>query len=279
MKLPESELAHKLLDGKIGLEIGGSAHNPFGLHTKNVDFTEKMDTTFKIEEVKYCGEAMSVDIVASGDKLPVESNSQDFVISSHVLEHFPDPIKALKEWYRVVRDEGYIFMIIPHKERTFDKDRERTTLQELIVRHNDGIKVTPKCDHYSVWVTEDIIELINYLGWNIIISQDIDDKVGNGFTVVVQKNAKQIVDLSLVSNRAKEILFSKCNCILRDKNDVEELAGVLENIYPDMKKNDDQIKELEKKITLMESSKFWRIRNKYIKLKRSINPYLFWKTF
>lgn len=188
MKYKESKLAHKLLDGLAGIEIGGSAHNPFGLNTKNVDYTDNTKTIYKLEELKLCGEYLPVDTVAPGDDLPFLDDSQDFVISSHVLEHFPDPIKALKEWYRVVRDGGYIFMIVPHKERTFDKDNKRTTLHELIDRHEGKIKVEENFEkHHSVWITEDLIELINYLGWKIVFSQDLDDKVGNGFTIVIQK--------------------------------------------------------------------------------------------
>ena len=37
MKFRESAIAHKYLDGLKGIEIGGSAHNPFGLDTINVD--------------------------------------------------------------------------------------------------------------------------------------------------------------------------------------------------------------------------------------------------
>ena len=33
----ESALAHELLDGLSGLEIGGGMHNAFGLDTLNVD--------------------------------------------------------------------------------------------------------------------------------------------------------------------------------------------------------------------------------------------------
>lgn len=40
---PESKLAHKLLDGMKGIEIGASLHNPFCLDTLNVDYTDQMD--------------------------------------------------------------------------------------------------------------------------------------------------------------------------------------------------------------------------------------------
>ncbi len=187
IKFPESALAHRYLDGMKGLEIGGSTHNPFGLNTKNVDYTAETNQYKKLEE-KFVGQALPVDIVAPGDNIPLPDESQDFIVSAHVIEHFPDPIKALKEWYRLVRPGGYIFMIVPHKERTFDKDEPRTTLQELIDRHEGKMTVRPnKNDHSSVWVTEDMVTLVRHLGWNIVEVQEKDDKVGNGFTIVIQK--------------------------------------------------------------------------------------------
>jgi SAM-dependent methyltransferase len=191
IKFPESALAHKYLDGLQGLEIGGSAHNPFGLKTQNVDYTASLETKYKKFEKSLCGEAMRVDIIAPGDNLPVPDESQDFIISSHVLEHFPDPIKALKEWYRVIKKGGYIFIIVPHKNRTFDKNRKRTTLSELVGRHEGTLAVENNHrGHYSFWITEDLVELAEYLGWKIVAAHDVDDKAGNGFTLVVQKTEK-----------------------------------------------------------------------------------------
>ena len=110
MKFKESALAHKLLDGLEGIEIGGSAHNSFGLKTRNVDYRDGM-TIYKEEEIRQCGQVLPVDILAPGDELPLADNSVDFVLSSHVIEHFPDPIKALKEWRRVVRPGGDILFV------------------------------------------------------------------------------------------------------------------------------------------------------------------------
>lgn len=206
---PESKLAHKYLDGLAGLEIGGSIHNPFGLNTKNVDYTNSADTVFKREEIDKRGAFLPVDIVAPGDNIPVSDASQDFVISSHVLEHFPDPIKALKEWYRVVREGGYIFMIIPHKERTFDRNKPRTTLEGLLQRHETKKYPKPQSNHYSFWATEDLFDLIEEinLNWKIVDFQDVDDKVGNGFSIVVKKerkDAKKDQNINMAINDFKE---------------------------------------------------------------------------
>jgi len=183
----ESALAHKYLDGLIGIEIGGAAHNPFGLNTMNIDYTASTQTVYRQAELEICGKHLRVDIVAQGDELPLLDESQDFIVTSHVLEHFPDPIKTLKEWHRVTRKGGYLFMIIPHRDRTSDKDRPRTTLAELIHRHTTG-EFAGDDPHCSVWITEDVVELIDYLGWELVEVQEVDDKVGNGFAIVVRKD-------------------------------------------------------------------------------------------
>lgn len=182
----ESSLAHKILKGLKGLEIGGSAHNAFGLDVLNVDYTADMETIFKKAEVALCGEAMPVDIVAFGDALPIKSKSVDFVISSHVIEHFWDPIKAIKEWERVATK--YIFIICPQPNADpGDVGQLITGLQELIQRHTGKIP-PPEVDdhrHWTRWTSATFRDMCRAYGWNVSHWQDPDDKVGNGFTIVI----------------------------------------------------------------------------------------------
>lgn len=184
-----SALADKYLKGLRGIEIGGATYANFGLNTINIDFTDSLENDVRLHEIKNGLVPFKVDIVSPGDDLPFKENTFDFILNSHVFEHFFDPIKALKEWMRVIRPGGYVFMIVPHKERTFDKDRERTPLQELIDRHEGNIKPPNPMTygHHSVWITEDVLELCKYLGYNILEYQDVDDAVGNDFSIVIQK--------------------------------------------------------------------------------------------
>ncbi|MDD5120696.1 MAG: class I SAM-dependent methyltransferase [Candidatus Omnitrophica bacterium] len=55
----------------------------------------------------------------------------DFIISSHTLEHLSNPIKALLEWGRVVKNGGYIYIVLPNKEHTADYFRPLTSLEHL----------------------------------------------------------------------------------------------------------------------------------------------------
>jgi SAM-dependent methyltransferase len=45
--------------------------------------------------------------------LPVENESQDYVFSSHCLEHIPDYYSALEEWTRVLKKGGVLFLYLP----------------------------------------------------------------------------------------------------------------------------------------------------------------------
>jgi len=178
----DSALAHRWLDGLRGVEIGGAAHNAFHLDTINVDVSDAMDTVYKREELECAGVAMAVDVVAPGDDLPFPDAAWDFVLASHVLEHFPDPVHALREWLRVAR--RYVLVVLPHRERTFDRDRPVTPVAELLQRHRDALR-SPEDRHWTVWTCESFLELCDALGLRVLEAQDPDDKQGNGFAVVL----------------------------------------------------------------------------------------------
>jgi len=175
---------HRYLEGLKGIEIGASAHNDYGVDAVNVDRFESMDTIFKREEWDACGRKRPVDIVAPGDELPFGDDAVDFVLASHVIEHFPDPIRALEEWVRVAR--RYVVVVVPHRDRTFDRDRELTPLAEFVRRHEDGAGASPPPhDHWSVWTLESFLAMCEQFGFAVVDSLDPDDKVGNGFIVVL----------------------------------------------------------------------------------------------
>jgi SAM-dependent methyltransferase len=178
----DSALAHRWLDGLKGVEIGGAAHNAFHLDTLNVDRTRDMDTVYKREELECAGVAMAVDVVAEGDDLPFPDEAFDFVLASHVLEHLPDPIRALQEWRRVAR--RYVFVVLPHRDRTFDRDRPVTPVDELFRRHEQALR-SDEDRHWTVWTCESFLELCERLGVEVLEHQDPDDKQGNGFAVVL----------------------------------------------------------------------------------------------
>lgn len=176
------------LEGLEGVEIGAASHNPFYLDAINVDRYAGDETAYKQHERRLARRVAKVDVVAPGDELPFAADSFDFVFSSHVIEHFPDPIKALYEWVRVAR--RYVVVIAPHRDRTFDSDRSLTSVDELLERHRSTFG-SEEDKHWSVWTCESFLELCAAIGLRVVDHKDPDDKVGNGFIVVIDAEASE----------------------------------------------------------------------------------------
>lgn len=71
---------------------------------------------------------------------PVPSRTYEVVISSHALEHIANPLKALHDWLRTLKDGGIFLLVVPQKDSTFDHQRPLTTLEHVIDDFNRGIK-------------------------------------------------------------------------------------------------------------------------------------------
>ena len=40
----------------------------------------------------------------------------DFVFSSHCLEHMVNPLYAIKQWWNLVKDNGYLYIVVPDED-------------------------------------------------------------------------------------------------------------------------------------------------------------------
>lgn len=203
---PHSALAHEILDGLEGIEIGPAAHNPFGLNTRSVGLTREADTRdyefFERMQLETCGRVAPIDLPADAADIPIADDGTDFVVHSHVWEHLPNPLAALEEWVRVVRPGGFIFAIVPKRDADPpDRDRPITSLPELVHHHErktvyeDRIAEMrgPERAHYTVFsptLLREIGAWFNRSHFRIrlkeIAFQETDDKVGNGHTIVWQ---------------------------------------------------------------------------------------------
>ena len=140
-----------------------------------------------------------VDIWAMADSIPVPSGSEDFIISSHVVEHLPNLVATFLEWDRIVRDGGYIFMIVPlHGALPADAVRPLTTLDHFVECHRRGwnLETHPidgvpggRLGHYHTFTPDSLTDLVDWMGteglcrWELVAREDVDSKVGNGFTL------------------------------------------------------------------------------------------------
>jgi SAM-dependent methyltransferase len=132
------------VSGKNGLEIGGPSpvfrrENPIDIyqaveHLDNCDFSQstvwaEQQESYTFDPSRKPGKSIFCD---GSDLNSIEDSSYDFVLSSHNLEHFANPVKALKEWKRVIRPSGALILAVPNYKRTFDHRRKPTRVDHML---------------------------------------------------------------------------------------------------------------------------------------------------
>jgi len=154
---PEDLLRRKAIAGAYlrgsGLEIG-ALHNPLKVppaaRVRYVDKLGDSDLRREYPELKD-KDLVHVDIVDDGETLAtVADGSQDFVIANHFVEHCENPIAAVGNMLRVLKTGGFLYLAIPDKRFTFDRDRPVTSIEHLMRDYQEGPAWSRRA-HYEEW--------------------------------------------------------------------------------------------------------------------------------
>ena len=143
--IPNAKFYKKLFTGLNGLEIGGPSFAftqkgfiPLYKYIQGLDGCNFSSSTIWEGKIK-SGNTYQFEnrighqyIMDGTDLSTIKDNQYDFLLSSHNLEHIANPIKALLEWKRVIKPNGYLLLILPNKLGTFDIKRDYTTLEHLL---------------------------------------------------------------------------------------------------------------------------------------------------
>jgi len=136
-----------------GLEIGG-LQRPLAVgKSAKVKYVDRMPVS---ELRRHYPELTSVDLVEvdiidDGERLETIADfSQDFVIANHFIEHCQDPILFIKNMLRVLRNGGIIYLAIPDKRYTFDRNRPDTPVEHMVRDYSEGPEWSRK-QHFMEW--------------------------------------------------------------------------------------------------------------------------------
>ena len=101
------------------------------------------------------------DIKADLCDLPFDKNTFDLIICNHVLEHIENDYKAIKEIYRVLKNNGMGILQVP-----IDLNKEKTFEDKKITNSNDRTKYFGQYDHVRIY-GKDYFKLLASVGFKV----------------------------------------------------------------------------------------------------------------
>lgn len=140
------------LKGKSGIEIGGPSpffNNQLPIYSvinscDGVNFNSSTVWEGEIKEgenYSYLNFKLGYQFICDAVELKqIPDNKYEFVLSCNNLEHIANPLKAVKEWLRVLKKDGLLLLVLPFKESNFDHKREYTNFNHLLEDFNNNIK-------------------------------------------------------------------------------------------------------------------------------------------
>jgi SAM-dependent methyltransferase len=216
-------IANEYLKGD-GLEVG-PLHQPLEVPPQaTVRYVDRLSVEELQKLYPELGDhpLVSPDIIDDGEQLTlIADESVDFVIANHMIEHCQNPIGTIKNYLRVVKPNGIVYLAIPDKRCIFDRDRPLTSLEHVIRDYEDGpdwsmrdhfeeyarfVDKVPESElarhsqhlidgnysiHFHVWTGSEFLELISYcklklhFPFEVVLFKQNDFE----FIVVLQKTA------------------------------------------------------------------------------------------
>ncbi len=143
-RLPGYETYQSLLRAKKGIEVGGPSdlfkttlpiyHVVGALDAVNFSDRTVWEGSIRPGRTFRYGRGRTGEqfVCDATDLSPLGSGAYDFVLSSNCLEHIANPIKALTDWRRIIKDDGLLLLVVPNQESNFDHGRPVTKFEHLL---------------------------------------------------------------------------------------------------------------------------------------------------
>lgn len=151
-RISDLSYVQDLFNNKSGLEVGGPSRIfrnkglvPLYNKVKALDGCNFSNSTLWESKIKhqtrynYCKLKNGVQYISEATNLNCFADATyDFIISSNCLEHIANPLKALEELIRVIKDGGLLLLVLPKKDFCFDRKRPVSTFAHLLADYENG---------------------------------------------------------------------------------------------------------------------------------------------
>lgn len=199
---------------KEGIEIGGPSsifneNGPIPIYKDlkgldNINFSEdnfwsniEEGFNFKYSNSKQPGKQIIADAI---NLKKINDSTYDIMLSSHVIEHIANPIKALIEWSRILKPKGLLVIVAPDRNFTYDRKRPLTKLEHIIDDFKNDVDESDQTHIEEVLLLHDLTNdgtVDSYEAHAIRTKNNIETRIVHHHTF----------DLDLLINLLKEANF------------------------------------------------------------------------
>lgn len=149
-KIPNYNIYINHVANKKGIEIGGPSSLfktslPLYRKLQSLDGVNFSSSTLWEGEIQtglsynFIGHKKGIQFISDGTNLSqIEDANYDFLLSSNCLEHIANPLKALTEWKRIIKNKGFLILVLPNKISNFDHNRPNTSFDHILEDFNNN---------------------------------------------------------------------------------------------------------------------------------------------
>jgi SAM-dependent methyltransferase len=132
------------------------------LHVAPEPFLQKLFKQIPgVEHTSIDLDSAFADLKMDLTRMTFEDSSFDYIICSHVLEHIPDDVQAMKELFRVLKPGGHAVLLVP-----MDSSRETTDEDFTVTDPQERIRRFGQDDHVRIY-GRDYFTRLESAGFNV----------------------------------------------------------------------------------------------------------------
>lgn len=216
----------------------------------------------------------------------------DYVVLCHVIEHIPNPIGYIEDLQKLLKPGGIILIACPDKRRTPDASRPSTTIEHLINDYYNDCTY-PSLEHilecakaWSEELNQKSVESAKaYYQWGC---ENFESGLADAhchvwsdqeFFTQIQylTNGEILTGLKIVDKSYNDPLYNEFLIALKAVESqpfaltVESESGSLEQVRSQLQKTQQALYQAQAMIAAMETSKFWKLRLLWLKLKKVLS--------
>lgn len=193
-----NRFAQKLLSGR-GIELGAQQVPTKTGGNCKVEYVDVLPNDMLVERYGLpANELVSLAHVIDGNDLSVYADGElDFVIANHVLEHFDDPVGGMREWLRIIRYGGKLFITLPNfRCNCFDAERIPARHDHLKLDYTDSVGRPARNFQHYVDIGRALFRMSDPVALNRQAQEWTDADVRQHYHVYDEQTARDVVLLA-----------------------------------------------------------------------------------